>query len=103
MGLTPMTGGLIQTDRFGGTQKHGKDHVKRAAELPLCYQSQKTHRAVKVTRRWRRCGKIFPQGLQENMANSHLDFRRLASRTVRKYMSAVLTLPVRGNLCSSQP
>lgn len=42
-------------------------------------------------------------GLQENMAGSHLDFRCLASRTVRKYMSAVLTLPVRGNLCSSQP
>lgn len=60
MGLTPMTSGLTKTDGFGGSQKHGKDHVKTAPELPLCSQSQRTHRAVRAAREWRRCGKTSP-------------------------------------------
>ena len=60
-----MTGGLRKTDKLGGTQIHGKDHMKGGAELPLCYQSQRTRRAVRATRRWRRVERYSPRAFKK--------------------------------------
>ena len=75
----------------------GESDVATGTEMVVTSQ-----RMPAATRRWKSEEKILSQRLQREVcACRHLDFRILASWTLREYISIVLSNPVCGNLLHS--
>lgn len=80
-----------QADGFGGSQKHGKDHVKTAPELPLCSQSPEDTQGCESRQGVEEVWKDIPD--VELMAGSH-EFQMPGLQNNEKIHVCCLTLPV---------
>lgn len=94
-----MTSVLIR-ERSGMRKRDRKCRVEREAEMGMwsIYRPREARIArqyQKFGQTWDRC---FLRASRKNEPCQHLDFRLLAPRTVREYVSVVFSYPVGGNL-----
>ena len=94
--LNPMTGMVIRRRRSGHCHRQREEgpvttEVKNRVMGP---QAREHQGLPAITRGWQRQGGLLLQCLWRTRPRCHLDFRFLASRTMKEHISAVFSQPL---------
>ena len=95
-------GALLRGERFGHRDIEEEGHGKMETETQVtCHQANESQGFPAMNRSLKRQGRLLLQSLQRD-GQADLDFRLQDSRTVKEYISVVLSYPV-VVFCYSRP